>query len=139
MRTTEEEFNDLTEEVIGAAIEVHKALGPGLLESVYEICLTKELHKRGHCVAQQVQLPIFYKGEAVGKDFMIDMVVDDDLVLELKAVESILPVHEAQLLSYLRLSKKHLGLLINFNVVLLKNGIRRVINGSLCSDPANTL
>ncbi|MBM2840325.1 MAG: hypothetical protein HW412_853 [Bacteroidetes bacterium] len=128
---TEKDFNDLTNRVIGAAIEVHRELGPGLLESVYEHCLAKELRIRRLRFEQQVQLPVHYKGEMLDKGFFVDMIVEDELLLELKAMEAIAPIHEAQLLSYLRMANKKLGLLINFNVVLLKDGIRRVINGKL--------
>jgi GxxExxY protein len=130
-RLTEEEFNELTKKVIGAAIEVHRELGPGLLESVYEYCLAKELRLRGIGFEEQVQLPVHYKGEILEKEFFVDMIVEDELILELKAIEQIAPVHEAQLLSYLRLASKRLGLLINFNVPVLKDGIRRIINGRL--------
>lgn len=130
-RLTEDDFNDLTNRVIGAAIEVHRELGPGLLESVYEYCLAKEMRSRGIHFEQQVELPIYYKGEALDKQFFLDILVERVLVLELKAIETVAPVHEAQLLSYLRLSGKRLGLLINFNVPVLKDGIRRIVNGKL--------
>ncbi len=128
---TEKDFNELTSRVISAAIEVHRELGPGLLESVYEHCMAKELKVNGLKFKQQVQLPVHYKGEVLDKDFFVDMIVEDKLLLELKAIEAIAPIHEAQLLSYLRIANRKLGLLINFNVVLLKDGIRRVINGKL--------
>jgi GxxExxY protein len=131
MSYTEKDFNELTNKVIGAAIDVHRELGPGLLESVYEFCFAKELQTRNIEIEQQVKLPIYYKGDLIDKEFFVDMMVEKELILELKAVEVVLPVHEAQLLSYLRLANKRLGLLINFNVVLLKDGIRRVINGKL--------
>lgn len=130
-RFTEDDFNDLTSRVIGAAIEVHRELGPGLLESVYEYCLAKEMRSRGIHFDQQVELPVYYKGEMLDKQFFLDVLVEGEVVLELKAIESIAPVHEAQLLSYLRLSGKRLGLLINFNVPILKDGIRRIVNGRL--------
>jgi GxxExxY protein len=133
MSFTEREYNRLSEKVIGAAIEVHKELGPGLLESVYEVCLFKELKDRNIFVERQVQLPVNYKGEILSKDFYIDILVERELVIEIKSIETINPVHEAQLLSYLRLSHKKLGLLINFNVALLKDGIKRKINGNLNS------
>ena len=113
MSYTEKEYNELTKKVIGAAIEVHRELGPGLLESIYEFCFAKELQLRNLCIEQQVKLPIHYKGELLGKEFFLDVVVDKELILELKAIEAILPIHEAQLLSYLRLADKRLGLLIN--------------------------
>lgn len=124
-------YNSITERIIKCAIEVHKELGPGLMESVYEVCLKKVLEKEGLSVKSQVVLPVCFKGEVLDKDFIIDILVEDLIILELKSVEIILPVHEAQLVTYLKLSGKKLGLLINFNVVLLKNGIRRRINGNL--------
>ena len=120
--------NEVTEEIIGGAIEVHRMLGPGLLESVYEECLAIELDLRRLTFQRQVPVPIEYKGQRIGADLKIDLLVQQLIVVELKAVEKILPVHEAQLLSYLRLTGRPLGLLINFNVPLLKNGIHRRIN-----------
>ncbi|HSP97134.1 MAG TPA: GxxExxY protein [Candidatus Dormibacteraeota bacterium] len=117
-----------TVEIIGAAIEVHRALGPGLLESVYEECLAVELGLRRLPYARQQSVPLRYKGQAIGTDLKIDLVVEDRVVVELKAVEKLLPVHEAQILTYLRLTGKQVGLLINFNVPLLKEGIRRFLN-----------
>lgn len=124
----EEAYNKLTSAVIGAAIEVHKQLGPGLLEAVYEECLLSELKERGLKVESQVRLPIIYKGKELSKHFIIDVIVEDKLIIELKAVENILSVHEVQLVSYLKLSGIKLGLLINFNETVLRNGIRRKIN-----------
>jgi GxxExxY protein len=117
----------ITEQVIGAAIEVHRILGPGLLESVYEKCLCRELGLRGIEHKSQVELPVVYKGADLGCNFFMDIVLPGTLVLELKAVEKLLPIHEAQLLTYLKLSGIHLGLLLNFNVPVLKNGIKRLI------------
>jgi GxxExxY protein len=117
----------LTEQVIGAAIEVHRVLGPGLLESVYQRCLCYELEQRGIEYQPQVKLPGVYKGKVFDCEFFMDIVVQDRLVIELKAIEKLLPIHEAQLLTYLRLSGIRLGLLINFNVPLLKDGIKRRI------------
>jgi GxxExxY protein len=117
----------ITEQVIGAAIEVHRIMGPGLLESVYQRCLEKELKLRGVSLIPQARLPLFYKGEALGDDMIMDFYVPEKLVVELKAVEKILPIHQAQLITYLRLSKTHIGLLINFNVPLLKEGIKRLV------------
>jgi GxxExxY protein len=114
-----------TEPVIGAAIEVHKQLGPGLLESTYEECLCHELHLRGIQFQRQLDLPVLYKGLKLDCGYRLDLLVEDTVVVELKALEQILPVHEAQLLTYLRLAQKSVGLLINFNVPLLKDGIRR--------------
>lgn len=123
------EYNKITETVIKCAIEVHKELGPGLMESVYEVCLMKLLREEGLLVRRQVVVPVHFKGERLNKEFIIDILVEDSVILELKSIEVILPVHEAQLVTYLKLADKRLGLLINFNVVLLKDGIRRRING----------
>lgn len=131
MEFTERDYNLLTEKIIEACIEVHKELGPGLLESVYEVCTIAVLKKKGLQVESQVKLPVFFKGEQLEKDFIIDILVENRIILELKAVEGILPIHEAQLVTYLKLSDKRLGLLINFNVPLLVQGIRRKINGKL--------
>jgi GxxExxY protein len=114
-----------TEPIIGAAIEVHKQLGPGLLESTYEECLCHELHLRGIEFQRQLDLPVIYKGLKLDCGYRIDLLVNDTVVVELKAVEQLLPVHEAQLLTYLHLARKPVGLIINFNVPLLKDGIRR--------------
>jgi GxxExxY protein len=120
--------NDLTGEIISSAIEVHRALGPGLLESVYQRCMGRELALRGVAYREQVQLAVEYKGERFESAYRLDMLVYDKIVVELKSVEVILPVHEAQLLSYLRLADMKLGLLINFHVPVLKMGIRRIVN-----------
>ena len=118
----------LTEAIIGAAIEVHRQLGPGLLESVYEECMCEELRLRELPFECQVELPIVYKGRETGGKCRIDLIVADEVVVELKSVERILGVHEAQLLTYLRLTGKRVGLLINFNVAVLHRGIvRRVL------------
>ncbi|MEI9913367.1 MAG: GxxExxY protein [Bacteroidota bacterium] len=124
-------YNSITEKIIKAAIEVHRELGPGLMESVYEVCLKKIMKDEGLFVKNQVILPVIFKGVQLEKEFALDLIVEDEIILELKSVEVILPVHEAQLVTYLKLSGKKLGLLINFNVVLLKDGIRRRINGKL--------
>ena len=126
-------YNSLTERIIKCAIEVHKELGPGLMESVYEVCLKKIMTDEGLFVKSHVILPVIFKGVQLEKDFVLDLLVEGEIILELKSVEVILLVHEAQLVTYLKLSGKKLGLLINFNVVLLKNGIRRRINGKLNS------
>ncbi len=118
---------ELTERVIAAAIDVHRALGPGLLESAYEECLCHELALRGIRFERQLPLPVVYKGCRLDCGYRLDIVVEGVLVLELKAVERVLPIHEAQLLGYLRLGGYHLGLLINFNSLLLKDGIRRYV------------
>jgi GxxExxY protein len=123
--TDDEEDDPLTRAVIGAAIEVHRILGPGLLESVYHRCLCHELELRGIPHRSQVRLPVRYKGLDLGDELVLDVLVDDRLVLELKAVERLEGVHEAQLLTYLRLSGHRLGLLMNFNVRFLKDGVRR--------------
>jgi GxxExxY protein len=112
--------------IVDAAFVVHSTLGPGLLESVYEICLTHELVKRGLRVSRQVSLPVHYDGIRLDAGLRLDMVVEDCVVVELKAVEGILPVHQAQLLTYLKLSGHRLGLLINFNSALIRDGIKRM-------------
>jgi GxxExxY protein len=117
--------------IVDAAMQVHRELGPGLLESVYEVCLIEELRNRGLEVQCQVRLPIVYKGKELKKEFIIDLLVENKIVIELKAVEDLLPVHEVQLVTYLKLSGMKLGYLINFNVSLLKFGIRRRINGEI--------
>ena len=121
-------LNDLTERIIGAAIEVHRELGPGLLESTYEACMLFELAERGLSVDRQKALPVVYRGVRIDCGYRIDLLVEDLVIVELKAVADLQPIHEAQLLSYLKLSGRHVGLLINFNVKLLKNGIRRLAN-----------
>lgn len=115
----------LTAEIISAAIEVHRALGPGLLEAAYQACLCRELVLRSLPFRQQVDIPVTYKGVKLDCGYRIDLVVRDKVVVELKSVQEILPVHEAQLLTYLRLSRLRIGLLLNFNTAVLKNGIRR--------------
>jgi len=119
--------NEMTEAIIGGAIEVHKALGPGLLESVYEECLAVELQLRGLRFERQRAVALEYKGRPVGMDLRLDLLVEDCVIVELKAVEKLLRIHDAQLLTYLRLTKRSLGLLINFNVPLLKDGLRRLL------------
>ena len=121
-------INEVTEQIIGAAIEVHRALGPGLLESVYESCLCHELELRGLAVARQVLLPVRYKSVQVDCGYRMDLVVEDLVIVEVKAVEDVLPIHEAQLLTYLRLTDRRAGLLINFNVPTLKQSVRRLVN-----------
>jgi GxxExxY protein len=119
---------DVTGAVIGAAIEVHRALGPGLLESTYRVCLRHELEQRGLTVASEVPVPVEYRGVRLDCGYRIDLLVEGAVVVELKSVEGLLPVHEAQLITYLRLSGLRVGLLINFNVPVLKDGIvRRVV------------
>ena len=121
-------LNEITEKVIGAAIAVHRTLGPGLLESAYEACLAYELADRGLAVEQQKGLPVTYRGVRVECGYRLDLLVEGLVVIELKAVEKLNPIHEAQLLSYLKLSGCRVGLLINFNVKMLKQGIRRMVN-----------
>ena len=119
---------DLTEQIIGSAIEVHQELGPGLLESAYKECLCWELRERGLSFQRQVDLPIVYKGVSLDCAYRIDLLVEDQVLLELKSVEKVLPIHIAQLMTYLRLREIQVGLLMNFNVGLLKDGIiRRVM------------
>ena len=121
-------LNQLTEIIIGAAIEVHRATGPGSMESVYEQCLCYELSQRGLRFQRQVELPVKYNGIKLDCGFRMDMLVEDAIVLELKTVDELLPIHSAQLLTYLKLSGKKLGLLINFNEAVLKRGLRRLAN-----------
>ena len=122
-------INELTHEVIGAAIEVHRALGPGLLESTYRECLCRELSIRGIPFKRERGLPLEYKGIKLECGYRLDILVADLVVVEVKTVESLAPIHDAQLLTYLRLGGWRLGLLINFNVVVLKDGVRRRILG----------
>jgi len=123
------ELNQLSSKVIEAAINVHKELGPGLLESVYASCLAIELKEMELKVEAEVPLPVFYRARKVSDDgFRLDFLVEDKIIVELKSVEKIQPVHKKQLLTYLRLSNKPLGLLVNFNESLLKDGITRIIN-----------
>ncbi|MCH7727930.1 MAG: GxxExxY protein [Planctomycetes bacterium] len=118
-------YGEITGEIYGAAIEVHKELGPGLLESAYEECLCRELSLRSLSFERQVPQPVHYKGVKLDCGYRLDVIVDKKVLLEIKSVESIAPVHEAQLLTYLKLSGIRVGLLMNFNVELMKDGIRR--------------
>lgn len=127
-------FNEITRDIIAAAIEVHKTLGSGLLESTYEICLCRELTLRGIPFQKQRELPVSYKGIQLDVGYRIDVLVEDVVVVELKSVEALAPIHSAQLLTYLKLSEKHVGLLINFNVVLLKEGLKRMVSGIEVND-----
>lgn len=122
-----EELDAIAKAVVNAAFKVHTELGPGLLEGVYEVCLAHELTKHGLKVERQVALPVHYDGVKIEAGLRLDLLVEGKLIVELKAVETLLPVHKAQLLTYLKLSKRRLGLLINFNVPLIKDGIKRVI------------
>ena len=120
--------NELSGEIIGAAIEVHRVLGPGLLESVYEEALTMELQDRNLPVTRQLEIPLLYKGKRLQNFLRLDLLVADFVVVEVKSCERILAVHEAQLLSYLRLTQRKLGLLINFNTIVLSKSVRRIVN-----------
>ena len=119
----------LSHQVIGAAIEVHRLIGPGLLESVYEVALCKELSIRGVGVERQVRVPVNYKGQELNCDVRLDLLVERTVIVEVKTVEKLIPLHRAQLLTYLRLRNLWLGLLVNFNVEVLREGVRRVLNG----------
>jgi GxxExxY protein len=122
------EINEVSGIVVDSAMKVHSALGPGLLESAYEACLIRELRKRGLQVESQVPISVRYDGEVLDVGYRADLLVEGCVLVELKSIEMLLPIHKAQLLSYLRLSGKEVGLLLNFNVEHLKNGIKRVIN-----------
>lgn len=122
------DVNKTTESIIGAAIEVHRHLGPGLLESAYEECLCEELSLRKIPFKRQVILPVTYKTKKLDIGYRIDLLVNDEVVVELKTVESILPIHEAQTLTYMRLGGWQVGLILNFNVTVLKNGIKRLVH-----------
>jgi GxxExxY protein len=123
---TEREASSLTGKIIGAAIEIHRTLGPGLLESAYEACLIYELRLRKLRVEHQKSIPVFYKDIILDCGYRVDLVIEDQVIVEIKSVSSLIPIHEAQLLSYLKLSGCKVGLLINFNVKILKQGIRRM-------------
>jgi GxxExxY protein len=131
------EINEITEKIIGAAIEVHRHLGPGLLESAYEECLCYELNQLGLRFQRQVHLPIRYKGILLEAAHRMDLVVEDAVVVEIKATEQMHSLHSAQLLTYLKSSQKSVGLLINFNVPALKDGIKRVVNSPRLSVSAS--
>lgn len=122
------EINEISGAVVNAAMKVHSTVGPGLLESAYEACLLHELRKLRLKVNTQVALPVAYDGVKIDAGYRLDLLVEDTVIVELKAVEAILPIHQAQLLSYLKLSGKQVGLLINFNVLHLKDGIKRIVN-----------
>ena len=126
---TMKNLNELTEAIIGAAMEVHRALGPGLLESTYEMCLCRELSIRGIPFERQVPIPLEYKGVELDCGYRADIVVDETILIEIKAIDSLLSIHDAQLLSCLKLGGWKIGLLINFNVELLKRGLRRRVLG----------
>ena len=120
--------NEISNAVIGCAIEVHRALGPGLLESVYQKCLARELELKQISFREEMPLSVKYKGLDFESAYRLDMLVGNKVIVELKAVEQLLPIHEAQVLSYLRLTELKLGLLVNFNVPALRNGIKRIVN-----------
>ena len=122
------DVNNITGQIVDAAMKVHTALGPGLLESAYEACLAHELRKRGFSIERQKEMPIEYDGILIDIGYRLDLLVNDKVVVELKAVSEVAPIHEAQILSYLKLGKKPIGLLINFNVQRLKDGIKRFAN-----------
>ena len=124
-----EQLNKISEAIIGAAIEVHKFLGPGLLESVYEVCLIEELEQRNLKVQKQVRLPLYYKGKLTDKYFVIDLLIENEIILELKSVNWMQNIGEHQLMTYLKLTNKNLGLMINFNVPRLIDGVKRKLNG----------
>ena len=128
---TRREYNDYTSAIIECAIEVHKELGPGLLESVYEVCLETLLIEKGILVERQKSLPIIFRNKPVEKEFYIDLLIEREIIVELKSINEILPIHEAQLITYMKLADVKLGLLINFNVTILKNGIKRKIIGEI--------
>ena len=126
--TEREHLDTITDGIIGAAIDVHRELGPGLLESAYEHCLAFELSQRGHTVERQKLIPIKYKTTEVDAGFRLDLLVDHKVIVELKALDSIAPIHQTQLMTYLKLTGLKVGLLMNFNVKLLKQGLYRVVN-----------
>ncbi|HTF21406.1 MAG TPA: GxxExxY protein [Chryseolinea sp.] len=127
LQATRDKLNDMSKIVVASAIEMHRHMGPGLLESIYQHCMVTELRSTGICVDQLVPVVLHDKSTALDKMFLIDMLVENEIVLELKAVEGFASVHEAQLLSYLRLADKRLRFLINFNVLLLKEGLKRMV------------
>lgn len=128
-RRSELELGRITGEIVDAAIKVHMALGPGLLESAYEACMCVELRRRGLRLRQQLKMPVLYEGLRIDIGYRIDLLVEESVVIEMKAVKRLLPVHEAQLLSYLRLSDRKVGLLLNFHAPLMRDGIKRMVNG----------
>ena len=130
--------NRITSTIIGAAIRVHRATGPGLLESVYLPCLAFELRESSLSVSLQYPIPLVYRGIHVDAGYRADMLVDDTVIVELKSVESLAPIHTAQMLTYLKLSRKPVGLLINFNVPVLKDGVKRVLNPEMLKDDSGS-
>ena len=130
------EFDDISKSVLGAAMAVHSALGPGLFEETYKVCLKYELEQAGMKVLSELPLPVQYRGVKLELGYRIDLLVQDSLIVELKSVQQLQPVHKAQLLTYLKLANKPIGLLLNFNTALLKDGIKRVINQQNPSRPS---
>jgi len=127
----EEEWNILSERILDSCMEVHRQLGPGLLESVYEECLALELSDRGLAFERQIPVPVVYKGRLATTPFRLDLLVEKTVIVELKAIERLIPIHQCQLITYLKLTEIPLGLLVNFNVPLLKEGVKRVIRPDL--------
>lgn len=125
-----EEYNWITKIIIDCCFHIHKELGPGLLESVYQKCLALELRERELDFQEQVKLPVIYKGQNIGLEFRLDFIVEEAIIIELKSVDTIHPIHQAQIINYLKISNLPVGLLINFNVPLIKNGIKRFINNT---------
>lgn len=125
---TKDEYNRISKEIVDTCITVHRVMGPGLLESVYEMCLMKEFELRGIKAFNQVVIPLVYKGFELSKEFKVDILVENEIIMELKSSEVLHPVYEAQIISYLRLTDKKLGYLVNFNVPLVKDGIKRFVN-----------
>ncbi len=134
---TKQEYEKTAKKIVNSAFEVHKELGPGLLESVYESCLVEELKQQGLDVLSQVNLPIYYKGKKLSKHYVIDILVEDAIAIELKAVEELIPLHEVQLVTYMKLADIKLGFLFNFNVQYFKDGVRRKVNNYFIDDLAS--
>lgn len=128
MLRSKTEIDNITLSIFNSAVSVHQEMGPGLLEAIYQHCLIDEMTHRGLQVEKSVIVPLHYKTRPLNKDYVIDLLVEDEIILELKSVEGLLKVHEAQLISYLKLANKRLGFLINFNVPLLKQGFKRFVN-----------
>lgn len=128
MKNSSMDIEAVGKDIVDAAIKIHKALGPGLLESAYQHCLAYELRNRGRSVLTEIILPIFYDNQQIDAGYRIDMLVEDRVIIENKVVDAILPIHNAQIITYLKLKNCHLGFLLNWNVVLMKNGIKRVVN-----------
>ena len=123
-----DKYEELAKQIFLASLEVHKIMGPGLLESVYEMCLLRELQLRNVSAESQVGIPLQFKGFDLSKEYRIDILVEKEIIIELKSVDTILPVHQAQIISYLKLADKRMGFLINFNVPIIKNGFKRFVN-----------